>query len=255
MRSSFVSIVSCATLLAWSAVASDQDVQAVEALNKRILQLHQQGQNAEALALAIKALRLSEDTLGPEHPATADCLNDLGGMYQSLGDYTYAETMFERGLAIREKVLGPEHQYTARNLMNLGSVYRQMGKFTKAEPLLLRALAINQKVLGVGAKDTATSLSHLGILYHDMGDSAKAESYAEQALAISQKVWTAACRCYGRSIHRQFAGANPVIESFIQFSEHSWLLARNLPTREFSSRRAWHRRDGPPCCCDPTPPS
>jgi tetratricopeptide (TPR) repeat protein len=148
MRVNFISIVSSALLLAWTSDASDQDVNEVEAFNKQILQLHQQGQYTQAMALAVKALKFSEDTLGPEHPETANCLNDLGGMYQSLGDYTNAETMFERGLAIREKVLGPEHQYTARNLMNLGSVYMQMGKYTNAEPLLLRALAINQKVLG-----------------------------------------------------------------------------------------------------------
>jgi tetratricopeptide (TPR) repeat protein len=188
MRLNFISIVFCGVLLAWASDVSGQDVNEVEALNNQVLQLHQQGQYKEALALAVKALKLSEDTLGPEDPETATCLNDLGGMYQSLGDYTNAETMFERGLAIREKVLGPEHQYTARNLMNLGSVYMQMGKYTNAEPLLLRALTINQKVLGSETMATATSLAHLGVLYQDMGDYAKAESYDEQALAINQKV-------------------------------------------------------------------
>jgi tetratricopeptide (TPR) repeat protein len=174
--------------LAWASDVSGQDVKEVEALNNQVLQLHQQGQYAQALALAVKALKLSKDTLGPEHPETATCLNDLGGMYQSLGDYTNAETMFERGLVIREKVLGPEHQFTARNLINLGSLYRDMGKYTKAEPLLLRALTINQKVLGLESMATATSMSNLGLLYQDMGDYAKAESYDEQSLAISQKV-------------------------------------------------------------------
>jgi tetratricopeptide (TPR) repeat protein len=188
MRLNFFSIVSCAILLAWMSDASGQDVNEVEALNNQVLQLHQQGQYAQALALAIKALKLSEDTLGPEHPETATCLNDLGGMYQSLGDYTNAETMFERGLEIREKVLGPEHQFTARNLMNLGSLYVQMGKYTNAEPLLLRALAINKKILGPETMATATSLANLGVLYQDMGDYVEAETYDEQALVINQKV-------------------------------------------------------------------
>jgi tetratricopeptide (TPR) repeat protein/CHAT domain-containing protein len=188
MRLIFISIFFCVMLMAWTSAVSGQDVKEVEALNKQILQLHQQGQYAQALEMAIKALKLSEDTLGPEHPETATCLNDLGGMYQSLGDYTNAETMFERGLVIREKVLGPEHQYTARNLMNLGSLYLQMGKYARAEPLLLRALAINQKVLGAETLATATSLSNLGVLYKDMGDYAKSESYFEQVLAIDRKV-------------------------------------------------------------------
>ncbi len=160
----------------------------MEALNGKVLQLYKKGQYAEALALAVKALKLSEDTLGPEHPVTADCLNNLGGMYESSGDFTNAEPMFLRGLEIREKVLGPEHKFTARNLVNLGSLYVKMDKFAKAEPLLLRALAINQKVLGPETKATASSLAHLGSLYQKTGDYAKAESYDEQALAITQKV-------------------------------------------------------------------
>jgi tetratricopeptide (TPR) repeat protein len=189
MKLNFISLIFCVMLMAWTSDVSGQDVKEVEALNKQILQLHQQGRYAQALELAIKALKLSEDTLGPEHPETATCLNDLGGMYQSLGDYTNAETMFERGLVIREKVLGPEHQFTARNLMNLGSLYVQMGKYARAEPLLLRALAINKKVLGSEAMATVTSLSNLGVLYQDMGDYARAESYDEQVLAISRKVF------------------------------------------------------------------
>jgi tetratricopeptide (TPR) repeat protein len=189
MRLNFISIFSCAILLLLASDASGQDVQEVEVLNQQVLQLHQRGQYAQALALAVKALKLSEDTLGPGNAETADCLNNLGGMYQSLSDYTNAETMFERGLIIREKVLGPEHQFTARNLVNLGSVYMQMGKYAKAEPLLLRALAINQKVLGAETLATATSLAHLGNLYSDMGDYAKAESYDKQTLAISQKLF------------------------------------------------------------------
>jgi tetratricopeptide (TPR) repeat protein len=189
MKLNFITVVSCAIVFLWASGASGQDAEDVEALNKQVLQLYHQGQYTQALALAVKALKLSEDTSGPESAQTADCLNNLGGMYQSLGDYANAETMFERGLVIREKVLGPEHQYTARNLMNLGSVYMQMGKYTDAEPLLLRALAINQKVLGAESLATTTSLGHLGNLYSAMGDYAKAESYDEQALAISQKLF------------------------------------------------------------------
>ncbi len=98
----------------------DAEVQKVEEMNTQILTLFHQGQYAQALALADKALKYSEDTLGPQHPETATCLNDMGGMYENLGKYTNAEAMFKRGLEIREKTLGPEHPFTARNLQNLG---------------------------------------------------------------------------------------------------------------------------------------
>lgn len=200
----------------------------MEALNNQVLRLHQQGQYAQALALAVKALKLSEDTLGPENAETADCLNNLGGMYQSLGDYTNAETMFERGLVIREKVLGPEHQFTARNLMNLGSCYMQMGKYAKAEPLLLRALAINQKVLGSETVATATSLANLGALYANIGDYPKAESYCGQALAINQKVLGPEHRNTAMALNNlaaiyiymgEYAKAEPLLEQVLAIHE------------------------------------
>ena len=50
--------------------------------------------STQALALAIQTLKLSEDTLGREHPMTTTCLNDLGWMYQNLGQYTNAEPVF-----------------------------------------------------------------------------------------------------------------------------------------------------------------
>ena len=44
--------------MAWASDVSGQDVKEVEALNNQVLQLHQQGQYKEALALAVKALKL-----------------------------------------------------------------------------------------------------------------------------------------------------------------------------------------------------
>ena len=160
----------------------------VESMNSQILRLYRQGKYREALTLASDALRYSEDTLGPNAPETADCLNDLGGMYQSLGDYTNAETMFKQGLEIREKILGPEHQYTARNLDNLGTLYTQMGRYTDAEPLLERALAINEKVLGEKSRATSISLASLSNLYLATGDYPKAEVYEERAMKIVEEI-------------------------------------------------------------------
>lgn len=156
-------------------------------MSNQTLGLYRQGQYQQAFALADEALKFSESKLGPEHPETATCLNNLGGMYLHLGHYTNAEAAFRRGLEIREKVLGPEHPYTARNLQNLGTVYMDMGKYTNAEPLLQRALTINEKVIGPEDMATAMSLGCLGVLYQQMGNYSKALTYDERSLAIREK--------------------------------------------------------------------
>jgi len=85
MRLEFISIVSCAILLAWTSDVSGQAANEVRALNIQALQLNQKGQFVQALELAVKALRLSSGILGPEHLVTAECLNSLGEIFYSLG--------------------------------------------------------------------------------------------------------------------------------------------------------------------------
>jgi len=94
------------------------------------------------------ALAIREKQLGPEHPDTAQSLNNLAELYRAQGKYEQAEPLYQRALAIREKQLGPEHPYTATSLNNLAGLYRAQGKYEQAEPLYQRALAIREKQLG-----------------------------------------------------------------------------------------------------------
>ena len=74
--------------------------------------------------------------LGPEHPATALSLNNLGALLDSQGQLA-SPALFVRALAIREKVLGPEHPDTARSLNNLGYLLQAQGAAGRG-PALLR---------------------------------------------------------------------------------------------------------------------
>ncbi|CAN0540423.1 unnamed protein product, partial [Ectocarpus sp. 12 AP-2014] len=46
---------------------------------------------------------------GADHPEVATTLNNLAGLLETQGEYTAAETLYERSLAIQEAALGPEH--------------------------------------------------------------------------------------------------------------------------------------------------
>jgi CHAT domain-containing protein/tetratricopeptide (TPR) repeat protein len=134
-----------------------------------------------------RALAIRENVLRPEHPDTAQSLNNLGALLQVMGDLTVARPYYTRALAIHEKVLGPEHPNTATSLNNLGTMLIDMGDLAGARPYYTRALAIREKVLGLEHPDTATSLNNLGALLRDMGDLAGARPYFERALAICEK--------------------------------------------------------------------
>ena len=66
------------------------------ALERRWQALDEAEKYAEALPIAEMAVQLSEAERGPTHTGTANLLNNLGTLYESLGRYSEAETMLRR---------------------------------------------------------------------------------------------------------------------------------------------------------------
>ena len=168
-----------------ASLAEDDDP---NALNQQVYQLIEQGKYQEAFYIAEKAVEAAKRVRGPEHPETADALNNLGLLFKKMRDYAKAEPLYQEALRIRQKVLGPEHPGTATSLNNLAGLYQAMGEYAKAESLLQEALRIRKKVLGPEHPYTAQSLNNLGSLYQDMGEYAKAEPSLQEGLRIRQKV-------------------------------------------------------------------
>ena len=98
-----------------------------------------------------RALAIYRKAGGPEHPAVATVLNNLGQVYRDLNRDADAEAPIKRSLAIREKVLGPDHPDVARSLNNLAGLYEHQQRYGDAEPLYRRALAIRERALGPGS--------------------------------------------------------------------------------------------------------
>ncbi len=135
-----------------------------------------------------RALAIREQVLGPEHPDTAQSLNDLGGMLVLKGEYAEAQPLLDRALAIREEVLGAEHPDTAESLEYMGYLFWGLGDLAAVKTYFERSLAIREKALGAEHPDTAMSLNHLGRILIATGDLAGARPFYEQALAIREKV-------------------------------------------------------------------
>jgi tetratricopeptide (TPR) repeat protein len=149
-------------ILGCPAMLADDDDSS--ALNRQVSQLIEQGKYQEAMPIAKRLVQVAKRARGPEHPETADALNDLGFLYKKTGDYAKAEPLYQEALRIRQKVLGSEHADTAEGLSNLAVLYQDMGEYSKAEPLLQEALRIRQKVLGSEHPDTVESLTNLASL-------------------------------------------------------------------------------------------
>jgi tetratricopeptide (TPR) repeat protein len=62
------------------------------------------GDYAKAEPPLQEALRIRQKVLGPEHPDTAQSLNDLAVLYLDTHEYAKAEPLLKEALRIRQKV-------------------------------------------------------------------------------------------------------------------------------------------------------
>jgi tetratricopeptide (TPR) repeat protein len=150
---------------------------------------HGRAAYSQAAQLYRNALAVREETLGPEHPDTAESLNNLAVLLRHQGDFAGARPLYERALAIREKALGPEHPDTAQSLGNLAGLFRSQGDLAQARPLQERSLAIREKALGPEHPTMAKSLNGLALLLQAQGDLVGARPLYERAFAINEKAF------------------------------------------------------------------
>ena len=73
------------------------------------------------------ALAVRKSELGDRHPHTATSMNNLAGLYESMGQYDRALPLFEQAVDIAEEVLGPEHPNTKVFQENLRRLREKVG--------------------------------------------------------------------------------------------------------------------------------
>ncbi len=76
-----------------------------EELNAKVAVLYQQGRYLEASNVAEEALKVAEETFGPNHINVALSLDNLAVLYQDQGKYAEAEPLFKRAMEIEEKAI------------------------------------------------------------------------------------------------------------------------------------------------------
>ncbi|MFZ9740260.1 MAG: tetratricopeptide repeat protein, partial [Prochlorotrichaceae cyanobacterium] len=79
-----------------------------------------------------------------EHPLTANTLNNLAGLYKSMGHYSEAEPLYQRSLSILEQQLGADHPDTATVLQGLAALNWSQDRFDQSLSFLARGLEIQE---------------------------------------------------------------------------------------------------------------
>jgi tetratricopeptide (TPR) repeat protein len=89
-----------------------------------------------------RALSIDEQRLGPDHPAVARDLSNLGSLLQAMNRLDEAEPLYRRAAVIDERIYGPDHPKVARHLHNLADLLGVANRADEAEPLMRRVLEI-----------------------------------------------------------------------------------------------------------------
>ncbi len=163
----------------WIEVFKIQSAEAGTLLNKAGLYQCDRSQYVVAELFYRHALEIRRQTLGEAHPDYAQVLNNLAGLFQTIGRFREAEPLFKQALEI-ERMARPG-PYVALSLNNLAQLYKTMGRYEEAEPLFKQAIDIKRLTLGEGHPSYATSLNNLASLYC-------AQQRFEKALPIYERV-------------------------------------------------------------------
>jgi tetratricopeptide (TPR) repeat protein len=152
---------------------------------------------AQAIELYQKCIAGYTKIFGPDHRDVTDCYNNLATLYDDLGRWAEAKTLYIQGLGFETEKQLLEIVKTKEPggldpdpITNLGVLYWKLGEHTQSEILLRYALAAFSTMPGRDNEvATYDLLNNLGLLLRDMGKLAAAEEATLGSLKGKRKAW------------------------------------------------------------------
>jgi tetratricopeptide (TPR) repeat protein/predicted Ser/Thr protein kinase len=142
------------------------------------------GRLDEAQAWAQRALDLTVEVYGPDHPLVVVALNGLATLAERRGDDPAAIPLYERALGVAERAYGPEHPSVATLLHNLAIVHFRLDQYDEAAKLWQRALALTEKIYGPEHPEMCKVLAALAQLRSIQGRPQEALELTKHAIDI-----------------------------------------------------------------------
>jgi hypothetical protein len=202
------------------------DEKTAAALAKRVADLEEADQYAEAVKVAEELAALRSRAQGSDHwqahdarhrmrtlkivlvlPAAeraklreADTATGQANIYRSRGQYADARRLYEQALAIRRQALGEQHPDTAAGYHNLANDLDAQGKYGDGQPLYENALAIWREALGEAHPDIGAGYHSLAVNLYGQGKYAEALATLEQASHSYETSRLAAARGLERAV-------------------------------------------------------
>jgi tetratricopeptide (TPR) repeat protein len=113
-----------------------------------------------------------------------DALNNLGYIYQNLGDISKAIEYNKLSLTLLTEI--GDKPGMAQSYNNIGTIYNNQGDIPNALDYFHKSLRIQEETNN--ASGIATSLNNIANIYEDQGDTAKALEYYEKSIKYYEKI-------------------------------------------------------------------
>lgn len=132
------------------------------------------GEYEKALPLLEQGVTIFKNADKEDDPNYAFILNNLGTLYEKIGDFNKALFFYKRGLELRKKTFIENNPQQAilypLTIGNLASLYIRMGDYKKALPLLNEAIIVREKTFEKDNPYCIESTTNLAQLYSKMGN-------------------------------------------------------------------------------------
>jgi tetratricopeptide (TPR) repeat protein len=167
-----------------AATSNDRSLQEARRLETNFDRSFSAGKYEDARQSAERALAVSENVLGTEHPFVATLLYDLALYCDEKQDFARAISLTERALATGANTLGDEHPQTINLSRSFAWLLYETNEVAKAERLAERAVELSQKTLGPEHHSLAHCLMTLGNVTRDPK---RSEQLLQRALMMVEK--------------------------------------------------------------------
>jgi serine/threonine protein kinase len=146
------------------------------------------GNTITAREILDKASKDIHAGLAKDPEVQAQMMHLMGGVYDNLGLYPQAQSLFADAVEIRKRVLGPENPDTLKSMHGLCRPLREQGQYAEAEKLQRDTLDVERRVLGNENPDTLASVAELAIILDNEARYPEAEKLAQEALDTDRRV-------------------------------------------------------------------
>ncbi len=147
------------------------------------------GDDIRAREILDKASKQIDTGLAKDPELQAQMMQVMGSVYESLGLFANAESLFRRALEIRRGTLGPRNPDTLQSMYGLAEVLTYESHYADAEKLCRETLESRRAVLGSEHRDTLSSMTWLAWILFLEGRYPDAEKLHREAIELASRVW------------------------------------------------------------------